>query len=95
MKHWSPRFAVALVLGGWVVWVALMDAPDRDESSTFGQFALAAATMVLLLWDLLVKLWKEAHARPLLRVVGPIYQFRHVTPRDRLAGATTRRKVSP
>lgn len=65
MKHWSPRlarFAVALVLGGWVVWVALMDAPDRGESSTFGQFALAAATMVLLLWDLLVKVFKRTDA---------------------------------
>jgi hypothetical protein len=51
--------------------------------------------MVLLLWDLLVKLLKEAHTRHLLRVVGPTYQFRHATLRDRLAGATTRRKVSP
>ena len=38
---------------------------------------------------------EDAHERHLLRVVGPIYQFRHATLQDRLAGATTRQKVSP
>ncbi|WP_141978649.1 hypothetical protein [Saccharothrix saharensis] len=63
MKPWLPRlarFVVAAGLGAGVLWVALLDPAPRGEMSTFGQFALAAATMVLLLWDQLVKVVTHA-----------------------------------
>lgn len=51
---------MVLAGAGWVLWVAFQDSAPRGELSTFGQFALAALTAVLVLWDLVARWFAPA-----------------------------------